>query len=180
METNASSKMNQEYYIPDVSPVQTWDARSDIVNKLSVKDIDTIVKYWLDNDDGFHYVTQKERPDLPKHPTRKESTIYFQDGLKPTKKDGHPQATISTQLKNKLSFNPWELTGKSQVKLLRHLVVWRYMNKGALVPEELHISHADHDHTVLNLIAESKNLNESRKYCHMYQWACPHVYHKCT
>lgn len=95
----------------------------------------------------------------------------------PTKANGHPQATVSG-------------TGK---KFLIHQIYYRYINNGALVSQDpmVHISHVDADQRVLSLVEESRDMNESRKYCHMFHWyritdafgviMCPHrESSKCT
>lgn len=81
-------------------------------------------------------------------------------------------------------------TGRSQEKALVHLIYWRYTNGYKLIPEDLEISHRDADHTVLNLTAEVKPMNESRKYCHQFGYwkafmgesraRCPHKECPCT
>ena len=75
-------------------------------------------------------------------------------------------------------------------KQLIHLIWWRWENNGALIDPDLHISHCDADHKVLHLVQESRDLNESRKYCHLFGWyktkpgeerpRCPHWEHPCT
>jgi len=90
-----------------------------------------------------------------------------------------------------LDIDYWGNNDINQFKVLRHLVVWRYLNDYVLIPDGLQISHCDHDTTILNLVAESRDLNESRKYCHKYKWymktdsnttiLCPHrSYHPCS
>jgi len=75
-------------------------------------------------------------------------------------------------------------------KQLVHLIWWRWVNKGALLNERLTISHLDKDNTILHLTEESVELNESRKYCHLFGWykpkpgedkpRCPHWEVPCT
>lgn len=193
MEQNNNST---QFYIPYVnkyykiqSPITHWWPRSTLVNYFTKSDIELIVKDWILNDNNFNYVPYGIRPMFGT--IENYNTCLFKDDLEPTKVNGHPQATISKNLKSLLEFDPWKGTEKDQVKVLRHLVVWRYMNNGAQIPQELEISHCDHDPTILNLIAESKDLNESRKSCHKFGWyknndskdvlLCPHrYYHPCT
>jgi hypothetical protein len=63
-------------------------------------------------------------------------------------------------------------------------VYWRWENLSELIPDGLDISHINIDQTVLDLVAEDPDLNESRKYCHHYGqrfgWTCPHTYKPCT
>lgn len=75
-------------------------------------------------------------------------------------------------------------------KQLVHLIYWRYVNNGAIIDPELHISHLDADQQMLNLIQETREMNESRKYCHLLGWykkkpnesrrRCPHWENPCT
>jgi len=93
----------------------------------------------------------------------------------------YPQATITRWVA------PQDGT---QVKALVHLIYWRYSNGNAMIPMDLDISHCDVDHKVLNLTAESRVMNESRKACHSLGWhrplpseataRCPHREHPCT
>jgi hypothetical protein len=187
---------SNQFYIPYVnkyykiqSPITHWWPRSTMVNYFTKSDIELIVKDWIENDNNFTYVSYGLRPMFGTMGVY--NTCLFKDDLEPTKVNGHPQATIKRNLQPMLEFDPWEGTGQDQVKVLRHLVVWRYMNNGVQIPQELEISHCDHDPTILNLIAESKDLNESRKSCHKFGWyknndsnnvlLCPHrYYHPCT
>jgi len=75
-------------------------------------------------------------------------------------------------------------------KVLIHHIYWRMMNDYALIPADLHISHRDAEPEVMNLIAETVDMNESRKYCHKFGWykvlpgadrpRCPHWEAPCT
>jgi len=75
-------------------------------------------------------------------------------------------------------------------KQLVHMIYWRWANNGALIDENLTISHVDADHKVMSLTQESRDLNESRKYCHLFGWykpkpgedrpRCPHWEIPCT
>lgn len=60
-------------------------------------------------------------------------------------------------------------------KVLVHHILWRYQNNFELVGgiRLIHISHLDVDPTVLNLRKETKEVNESRKYCHLFGWYMP-------
>lgn len=180
MSSSVVNRVDKEYFIYNLSPIQDWEAREDGVNLYSSNDIKSIVNHWAQHDRHFKRIPLSERPDLTADEEVKGYTRFFRDDLKPTKVNGHPQATVSKALMGKLDFDPWANTKRGQVKVLRHLVVWRYLNGGALLPDDLQISHVDADHTVLNLVAESRTLNESRKYCHLYRWNCPHSYYECT
>ena len=75
-------------------------------------------------------------------------------------------------------------------KVLVHHIWWRYENSFAPIPDGLDISHLDADHQVLRLVAESRDVNESRKYCHLFKWykplpgeprpRCPHWNNPCS
>lgn len=75
-------------------------------------------------------------------------------------------------------------------KELVHLIYWRKTNNYKLIPADEHISHLDKDQQVLNLTSEKAELNESRKYCHLFGWykclhgettpRCPHKENPCT
>jgi hypothetical protein len=187
---------NDDYYIPKysvlyktISPIQNWFPSDTLVNIFPKNDLITIIKYWEEKDDTFNRVRAAKRPNYALNPIS-EITCLFKDELVPTKKYGHPQVTIPRKLKEKLDLNYWD-NDIDQFKVLRHLVVWRYLNDYALIPDKLQISHCDHDPMILNLVAESRDLNESRKYCHKYKWymetdssntiLCPHrSYHPCS
>jgi len=118
-------------------------------------------------------------------PVQRGTETYYECTLQPTKdakgNDKHPQCTITR-------FAPLE-DGK-QHKQLVHLIWWRWENNGRLIPDELHISHLDKNPRVLRLTAESRDLNESRKYCHLFGWykalpgedspRCPHKEMPCS
>ncbi len=75
-------------------------------------------------------------------------------------------------------------------KQLVHLIWWRATNDGALIDPTMEISHRDMDSTILSVVQEAKEINESRKYCHAFNWykcqpnehspRCPHWEHPCT
>lgn len=92
---------------------------------------------------------------------------------------------------DKATDKPWlKRSAGMPNKVLLHLVVWRQANDYDLLDSSLEISHCDADHNVLNLIAESHDENESRKYCHLFGWyavlpgetepRCPHREWPCT
>jgi len=71
-------------------------------------------------------------------------------------------------------------------KVLVHHLFWRFQNNGALMDlaPDMHISHLDKDKKYIECVQESKDMNESRKYCHLFSWykvkagegraRCPH------
>ena len=184
----------KEYYIPYKNKYYKVEStnvdhgeeyRDTLVNYFNADDIETIVYDWIGNDKKFKWI------DTIENDGKLCTFKYLKDDLEPTKEYGHPQATIRKELRRYLSFDPWTELNQDQVKVLRHLVVWRFYNQGAYIPKDLDISHCDVNSSILNLVAESKTLNESRKYCHKLGWhtmldsngeiLCPHrYYHPCT
>lgn len=74
-------------------------------------------------------------------------------------------------------------------KVLVHHLVWRHRT-GALVDPLSHISHIDADKRYVECVQESREMNESRKFCHLFGWyatltgeetpRCPHRERPCT
>lgn len=188
---------SNHYYIPkrsilykSTSPIQEWAPKYTLANEFTGNDIKTLVDYWLENDkNNFRRIPSYKRPDYSLSITSFE-TCLFEDTLVPTKENGHPQTTIPRKLVEYFERDYWD-DNKSQLKISRHLIIWRYLNNFEPIPEGLEISHCDHDHRILNLVAESHELNESRKACHLFGWyekkdsngviLCPHrSYHACS
>jgi len=75
-------------------------------------------------------------------------------------------------------------------KQLVHLIYWRAENNGALIDPNMHISHLDANPDILRLVQETRDENESRKYCHLFGWykrikgeeipRCPHRENPCS
>lgn len=102
--------------------------------------------------------------------------------LKPTKKNGHPQVSY-----DKFGFGS---------KPLVHALWWRWENRDdkaqtcPLIDLELDLSHVDGEEGSVNVIQEFRDMNESRKYCHMFEWykvkdgedraRCPHWEYPCS
>ena len=184
------------YYIPkrsflykSTSPIQIWSPKFILANEFTKNDIKVLVDYWVENDGTFRKVPSYLRPDYSFNPISYESCL-FHDSLVPTKNAGHPQATIPRKLADLFERDYWP-DDEKQLKISRHLIVWRYLNDYEAIPDGLEISHCDHDNTILNLVAESHELNESRKACHIFGWykkrdskgelLCPHRnYHVCS
>jgi hypothetical protein len=156
-----AAALEQEYYIPNESPVQDWQTSKLAVNRFSAEDLNIIVADW-------HHNSSKTI-------VLRNNFVYCD--LAPNKKSGgHPQATISKRVRGSLSVK----SSNEQWKELVHLVYWRYLFEGALIPEGLEISHTSTNQSNLSaLIAESHRLNETRKGCHHYRWECPHTYYPC-
>lgn len=151
---------NAEHVDPD-------DEDSEL-NQMTLQDIDLIVRTWLQN--GTIAVEQ--------------GSGRWRCDLAATGSNKHPQATIPVNLRGQLSVDSEDKQWKVQV----HRVVWRYRSRLPLPAFDgegaLPISHTARDARYLELIAESVELNESRKYCHLFGWfaqgRCPHVYKPCT
>ena len=58
-------------------------------------------------------------------------------------------------------------------KVLMHQLFWRYQNGGSLVDPTMHVSHLDADKRYIDAVLEPVELNESRKYCHLFGWYAP-------
>jgi len=179
-----ATDVEQAYYVPGKSPKQDWTPSSDLVNRLSAQDVILLAKYWISNDPLLVKVKVSERPDLADPSVSGPNTPFYKDSAVPNKKvGGHPQLSVPVELRSKLSPEAvkmiWDET-KSPRKLLRHQVMWRYINNSPLV-KGLEISHQDADPKILRLIAESHFLNETRKPCHLYPWwVCNHFYSPCS
>jgi hypothetical protein len=142
--------------------------RASLVNELDDDQLDEIVKFLtnqINPRSGQRYVYQTERG--------WKCTIVHA----PKK---HAQIDLS-----RFQFgNPFD--GK---KALVHLVWWRWVNHNEPIAIGSHISHLDKDGDYLECVQESKDMNESRKYCHLFGWykptngedraRCPHWENPC-
>jgi hypothetical protein len=152
-------------------PKKQKKIKGDLVNTLSAAEIIRIINWMKSNKfKGSFYIEKKARG--------------WACNLKPTKgkdgKDKYPQMDITR-------FN-LKVTGK----LLVHHMFWRYQNNGALInlDPQMHISHIDKDKSYIESVQESVDMNESRKYCHLFGWykvkpgderaRCPHWENPCT
>lgn len=142
--------------------------RGAFVNSLKPEEINRIVEFLK---------TEKFKRNTPyvQHTER-----GWKCNLKPTKDSkGNPK---HPQLDLKRFGHP----GKQLV----HMIWWRYENFHSLVRDDFTISHCDADQEILHLVEESRDCNESRKYCHLFGWyktkvgedrpRCPHWEHPCT
>jgi hypothetical protein len=112
-------------------------------------------------------------------PVERSKKFYEKALYKTTGKDKHCQVDITSLI-----------GAKSTTKVLVHHVYWRYKNNYETLPKGLHISHLDAEPEVQHLTAESREMNESRKYCHLFGWykrlpnedkiRCPHWENPCT
>jgi hypothetical protein len=159
------------------------NSRGQVVNSLTMEQLTIIIDFLLqekfkkkDTDEEIPYMEVADRG-------------FWRCNLAPTKDTKgnykYPQFCLKR-------FKFSNISGKQLV----HLIVWRYQNKGQLIDSNLHISHCDADHSLLNLVQESPQMNESRKYCHLFGWyskhrpeeqkngkgilVCPHYWHPCT
>lgn len=64
-------------------------------------------------------------------------------------------------------------TGGRVGKVLVHHLVWRVQNHFLPIPEDLQVSHLDSEHGYVSCTVETPSQNESRKYCHLFQWFSP-------
>lgn len=105
---------------------------------------------------------------------------FYKCTLKPNKEGGYAQVDVTSYCKES------GVTGKQLV----HLIYWRFINDGAQIREGFEISHLCKDNTVLNVLEESWEMNQSRIYCHYFGWyktlpgedrpRCPHWENQCT
>ncbi len=149
----------------------TRSDRATKVNELTLEEINSIVEFMKKNvisQSGLYYIEPSDRG-------------FHKCNLKPTKTaKGEPKYP-------QIDLNRFK---KGLGKQLAHLIWWRYENRGALINSDLTISHCDANHQLLHLVQESRDANESRKYCHLFKWyktkegedkpRCPHWEHPCT
>ena len=74
-------------------------------------------------------------------------------------------------------------------KVLVHSLWWRYSNGYRKIPINLELSHIDANPKMILTRLETHEMNESRKYCHLYHWyrilpgeqapRCPHKEFPC-
>lgn len=112
---------------------------------------------------------------------KRGNRTFYQCTLAPTGKNKHAQKSLPKPIAARH-------VGISKKQLV-HLIFYR-AETGKLIEPGFEISHCDQDQTVLHLVAESHDMNESRKYCHKFGWykvlpgedkpRCPHWEHPCT
>jgi len=139
--------------------------RGETVNKLSVEQLNTIV---------FSLQKRKFIIETSHGPKCTYACTKKADG---TQK--YPQVDLN-------QFHFPGITGKQLV----HLIYWRWCNNGELLDLSMDISHIDADSTILALVQEAHEMNESRKYCHLFGWyktkpgeqrpRCPHWENPCN
>lgn len=84
----------------------------------------------------------------------------------------YPQGHIREEWKNKWRENGDFVPKPKQIMI--HVVYWRWSNQYKLLDENLEISHlwkARND--ILYLCQESEEMNDSRKYCMLFNWWHP-------
>eukprot|EP00300_Choanocystis_sp_HF-7_P007860 c15551_g1_i1.p1 GENE.c15551_g1_i1~~c15551_g1_i1.p1 ORF type:complete len:132 (+),score=17.81 c15551_g1_i1:105-500(+) len=80
-----------------------------------------------------------------------------------------------------VAYKIFHVPGSKQVKVLGHQVLWRYYHDFALIPPDTQVSHLCGRSVCGSaqcLVAENRDLNESRKGCHKGLWTldwCPHA-----
>lgn len=162
-EKQTPSKSHQE------APKTVKSLKGEKANQLSKEQIENLVTNMIKS----KYITMVQRED-------KQGRIvnYYKSLYKTTGEGKHGQVDTKN-------------VGGSG-KVLVHHIFWRYLNGYQRIPidDNMHISHLDAEPEVQNLVLESKDMNESRKYCHMFGWyqkrsneptpRCPHWEHPCT
>lgn len=145
-------------------------AKGILVNTISEEKLTEIITFMKTKSfNGKKYIEKKERG--------------WVCNLVPTKKKNgdpkYPQFDIS-----RFGF-------PKGTKVLVHHLFWRFQNN-SLVDESatMHISHLDADPIYIECTQETVDMNESRKYCHLFGWyktkegedrpRCPHWEVPCT
>lgn len=94
-----------------------------------------------------------------------------------------------------VSITKW--CGEKKPKVLVHAVWWRYINDFKKIDPDLELSHLDVNPRYIDTVQETAEMNESRKYCHLFKWytqlpnddfplfyeespRCPHKENPCT
>lgn len=100
---------------------------------------------------------------------------YYKCLLVPNKKSGYAQVDVTKYCKD---------GSKVSKKVLVHHIWWRYKNGYNKISKKHEISHLHVDNTILDLVEESWEMNQSRKWCHHFGWyavlegedapRCPH------
>jgi hypothetical protein len=154
--------------------MDTHDKSGQKVNSLSIEEVDCIV-------DTLCEKTFKRKGITLRYLYRDPIRGKWMTDLRPTKtKKGYPkypQVDITR-------FNVGV-----EGKVLVHHLYFRYVYE-ELIDQTLHISHLDSDPRVVECVQESKDMNESRKYCHLFSWykaldgedrpRCPHWENPCS
>lgn len=158
---------NQQLITTCASPPSSPTKRisGGLVNGLTVEQVKEMIGLLK----GGKYIKQVKRGDQ----------VFDKSLYKPVGSNKHGQVDVKPVL-------------GTSTKVLVHHLYWRYQNDFALVPSDprIHISHLDAEPEVMNLVAESRDMNESRKYCHKFKWylqlpgedrlRCPHWENPCT
>jgi len=79
----------------------------------------------------------------------------------------------------------WKAKGyfvpEAKTQVLVHVIWWRWANQYKLLDAQLEISHLWKDHNeILYLCQESPDMNESRKYCMLFDWWHPDKPERCN
>jgi len=149
--------------------------RASIVNSLSLQELEEIIFFLKNNSIKRHGLA---------YPYVELTSQGWRCNLRPTRqsngKPKYPQIDL-----NRFS-SSWN---KKLGKQLVHLIWWRAINQGLAIRPDMAISHRHEDPSILCLVQESKEMNESRKYCHKFRWykrlaeenqpRCPHWENPC-
>lgn len=130
------------------------------VNSLSTSELNDVVSFlkhstFRRGDQSFKYVECTPEG-------------YWKCNLQPTKTSTGDPKYAQIDLERFASI--W---GRHLGKQLVHLIWWRAHNNGQLLHPDLHISHRSINTRTLDLIEETREMNESRKYCHLFGWYKP-------
>ena len=143
----------------------------DLYNSFSQRQLNELVNDWLKKGILVPYYDS---------PTCGENRVY-QCTLARTGTNKYAQVHLKKALRDK-----WESEGQpvpTATKILVHPVFWRWLNNCKPLVEGLEISHCWKDRNdILYLCQESPEMNESRKYCMMFDWWHPknRPYYKCN
>jgi hypothetical protein len=133
--------------------------RAEKVNKMTYEEIRAVVK------------AMKRKGHLIR------SGEYYECTLTPNKSNGYAQVDVT-------SYCDGEGGSGVKKKVLVHHLWWRYKNGYAKISKDHEISHLNRDNRILDLIEEDWHTNQSRKWCHHFEWykikkgektpRCPH------
>jgi len=152
-------------------PARPRSNRNDgLYNSFSQRQLNDLINDWLEKGTLVPYYDS---------PTCGENKVYRCTLATGTSK--YAQAHLKRALRDK-----WESEGQpvpTAQKILVHAVFWRWLNNCKPLVEGLEISHCWKDRSdILYVCQESPEMNESRKYCMMFDWWHPknRPYYKCN
>lgn len=138
--------------------------RGEKINQMTQSEIKAVVESLLKR----KYIYQDKK------------TLLWVCTMVPNKNEGYAQTDVTGACKNGS-----QVTGK----VLVHHLWFRYQNGFAKIKDNMEISHLNKSANILNVIEESWEMNQSRKYCHLFGWykafpneenpRCPHKENPC-